>query len=100
MAARKPTPKRILVIDVGGTHVKLRLGAQGPIRRFVSGPGMTPTLMLRRIGTPAGALKFDAVSIGYPGVVLGGIAANPPAAGWVGFDFCYPRTPVRSSMMR
>ena len=90
MAAIKRTPKHILVIDVGGTRVKLRLDAHGTIRKFVSGPGLTPDRMLRRIDMLAGALKFDAVAIGYPGVVLGGrIAAEPHnlGTGWVGFDF-------------
>jgi polyphosphate glucokinase len=90
MAANKRTPKRILVIDVGGTHVKLRLDAHGTIYKFVSGPAMTPALMLVQIRKLIGKLKFDAISIGYPGVVVGGrIAADPHnmGAGWVGFDF-------------
>jgi polyphosphate glucokinase len=90
MTASKRTPKHILVIDVGGTHVKLRLDARGPVRKFVSGPDMTPALMLGQIGPLTRSLKFDAVSIGYPGVVVGGrIAADPHnlGAGWIGFDF-------------
>jgi polyphosphate glucokinase len=90
MAATKRTPKHILVIDVGGTHVKLRLDARGAIGKFVSGPGMTPALMLGQIGRLTGSWKFDAVTIGYPGVVVGGrIAADPHnlGTGWIGFDF-------------
>ncbi len=90
MAATNPTPKHILVLDVGGTHVKLRVDGSGTIRKFVSGPDMTPASMLSQIGELVGSLKFDAVSIGYPGVVVGGrIAAEPVnlGPGWVGFDF-------------
>ena len=90
MVASKRTPKHILVIDVGGTHVKLRLDARGAIRKFVSGPAMTPAVMLGQIRTLTRSLKFDAVSLGYPGVVVGGrIAADPHnlAAGWIGFNF-------------
>jgi predicted NBD/HSP70 family sugar kinase len=90
MVARKRTPKHILVIDVGGTHVKVRLDTRGAIRKFTSGPAMTPAVMLGQVRTLTRKLKFDAVSIGYPGVVVGGrIAADPHnlAAGWIGFDF-------------
>lgn len=90
MVASKRTPKHILVIDVGGTHVKLRLDARGAITKFASGPAMTPAVMLGQIRTLIRSLKFDAVSIGYPGVVVGGrIAADPHnlGPGWVGFDF-------------
>ncbi|HEY2807703.1 MAG TPA: ROK family protein [Steroidobacteraceae bacterium] len=90
MAASKRTPKHILVIDVGGTHVKLRLDARGAIRKFASGPDMSPALMLDQIRSLTHSLKFDAVSIGYPGVVVGGrVAADPHnlGAGWIGFDF-------------
>jgi len=41
MVARK-TPRRVLVIDVGGTHVKLRSDVRGSNEEFVSGPKMTP----------------------------------------------------------
>ena len=83
-------PRRILVLDVGGSHVKLRVGDHGNPRKFVSGPKMTPGAMVknvRKLVTPA---DYDAVSIGYPGVVVRGrIAAEPfnLGAGWVGFDF-------------
>jgi polyphosphate glucokinase len=90
MAANKRTPKHILVIDVGGTHVKVRLDARGPIRKFLSGAATTPQIMLGQIAEVTGSLKFDAVSLGYPGVVVGGrIAADPHnlGAGWIGFDF-------------
>ncbi len=90
MVASKRTPKHILVIDVGGTHVKVRLDARGAIRKFVSGPAMTPAVMLTQVRAITHTLKFDAVSIGYPGVVVGGrIAAEPHnlGAGWIGFDF-------------
>lgn len=90
MAANTRTPKHILVIDVGGTHVKLRIDARGVIRKFVSGPDMTPQSMLGQIVELTGSWKFNVVSIGYPGVVVGGrIAADPHnlGAGWIGFDF-------------
>src|SRR5882762_4291064 len=95
MRASKKTPgnasaRHILVVDVGGMHVKLRIDARGPIHKFVSGPKMSPLGMMRQILKLTRNLSFDAVSIGYPGLVFHGrIAAEPHnlGKGWVGFDF-------------
>ncbi len=84
------TPRRILVIDVGGTHVKFRIGAHGKIHVFVSGPKMGPAYMVRQIRKLTRGTPYDAVSMGYPGPVLRGrIIAEPHNLGgrWVGFDF-------------
>jgi predicted NBD/HSP70 family sugar kinase len=88
--ARRNGALRILVLDVGGSHVKLRVGDHGKPQKFVTGPGMTAAAMvkeLRKLVEPDG---YDAVSIGYPGMVMRGrIAAEPfnLGSGWVGFDF-------------
>ena len=94
MAARKKasvrTPNRILVIDVGGTHVKFRIGLKGAIGRFASGPKMRPARMVREIRQRLGGAHFDAVAMGYPGLVFRGrIVAEPHnlGPGWVGYDF-------------
>ena len=89
-APDKPDARCILVIDIGGSHVKFRLGAHGEIRKFVSGPGMTAAAMVRKVRKLGADLPYEAVSIGYPGLVLRGrIAAEPfnLAPGWVGYDF-------------
>jgi polyphosphate glucokinase len=88
--ARPATPRRILVIDVGGTHVKFRVGASGGIEKFDSGPRMTPAEMTRELREALHGARYDAVAMGYPGVVFHGrIAAEPHnlGKGWVGFDF-------------
>jgi len=85
-----PSARHILVIDIGGAHVKFRIDARGPIRKFVSGPKMSAAGMTRRILELTRQLGFGAVSIGYPGLVFRGrIAAEPHnlGKGWVGFDF-------------
>jgi polyphosphate glucokinase len=90
MTAIPRIPRRILVIDIGGTHVKFRLDARGAEQKFASGPTMTPAQMVRQLQRLAPDLAYDAVSIGYPGVVLRGrITAEPHnlGKGWVGFDF-------------
>jgi polyphosphate glucokinase len=84
------TPQRILVIDVGGTHVKLRIDARGKAWKFPSGPRMGPAYLVRAIRKLTRGTPYDAVSMGYPGPVLRGrIAAEPHNLGgrWVGFDF-------------
>lgn len=89
-AVHVPDPRRILVIDVGGSHVKFRMGPHGEIHRFASGPGMTAAAMAREVRKLAKDLPYEAVSIGYPGLVLRGrIAAEPHnlGAGWVAYDF-------------
>jgi predicted NBD/HSP70 family sugar kinase len=83
-------PRHILVIDVGGTHVKFRIGPRGAVQKFDSGPQMGPAQMVRQIRALLGAAPFDAVSIGYPGLVFRGrIAAEPHnlGKGWMRFDF-------------
>jgi predicted NBD/HSP70 family sugar kinase len=80
----------VLVIDVGGTHVKILATGQTEPRNFPSGPAMTPAAMVAGVKQLAGDWKYEAVSIGYPGVVIRGeIKAEPfnLAPGWVGFDF-------------
>jgi polyphosphate glucokinase len=93
-AARKGrrtlAPRHILVVDVGGTHVKLRVDNRGPVREFASGPKMTPGSMMRKIRKLMRGVRYDVVSIGYPGVVIRGrIVANPHnlGKGWLGYDF-------------
>jgi polyphosphate glucokinase len=90
MPARGKTPQHILVIDVGGTHVKFRIGGRRASEEFVSGPAMTPARMVRQIVKRLGDARYDAVSIGYPGLVVHGkIAAEPHnlGKGWRRFDF-------------
>jgi len=87
---RPPAQKYILVIDVGGTHVKFRIGAHGKAAEFESGPKMTPRRMVSRLHKLLGEQRYDAVSIGYPGLVYHGrIAADPHnlGKGWVGYNF-------------
>src|ERR1051326_6521392 len=81
---------RILVVDVGGSHVKLlATGKRTPIK-IPSGPHLTATAMVRAVRGATKSWKYDAVSVGYPGAVLHGRPAAEPrnlGAGWVGFNF-------------
>ena len=106
LRGRVPTRERlmdVLVIDVGGTHVKILATGQDTPREFPSGPKLTAKAMVARVKRLAAKWKYDAVSIGYPGPVL----RNRPVAephnlgrGWVGFDFeARSVAPSRSSTM-
>jgi polyphosphate glucokinase len=80
----------VLVVDVGGTHVKVLATGQAQPRKFPSGPTMTPKHMVAGVKKLTADWKYDVVSIGYPGPVLRGRpVAEPPnlAAGWIGFHF-------------
>lgn len=90
MAAGKTPPRRVLVVDVGGSHVKFRALPRGELFRFASGPKLAPSRMVQGILDEIGHPSFDVVSIGYPGLVVRGrIIAEPHnlGSGWVGFDF-------------
>jgi polyphosphate glucokinase len=85
-----PTPSKILVIDVGGTHVKvLATGMKLPIK-IVSGASFTVNDMVREVKAALKDRPYDAVSIGYPGPVVHSRPLRDPfnlGAGWVGFNF-------------
>ena len=80
----------VLVVDVGGTHVKILATGQKAHRQFDSGPNLTPGKMVAGVRKLASDWKYDHVSIGYPGPVLNGRPIlEPPnlGKGWVGFNF-------------
>src|SRR5438552_14215799 len=80
----------VLVIDVGGTHVKVLATGQRVHREFDSGPALTPKRMVSKVRKLVGDWTYDVVSIGYPGPVLRGRPVSEPwnlGKGWVGFDF-------------
>jgi len=82
--------QKILVVDVGGSHVKFRIGPRGAIDRFDSGPAMTAEQMADDVTSRVSKSQYDVVSIGYPGLVFQNrITADPHnlGPGWVGFDF-------------
>jgi polyphosphate glucokinase len=81
---------KVLVVDVGGTHVKILATGQSVRREFLSGATLTPKRMVAGVKKLAVDWKYDVVSIGYPGVVLKGRVASEPynlGPGWVGFNF-------------
>ena len=87
---QRKAQRRVLAIDVGGTHVKTRVSGQRETREFESGPTLTPRTVGRARTSADQDLKYDVISIGYPGVVVHGKIVTEPynlGRGWVGFDF-------------
>lgn len=90
MKAASKEANGVLVIDVGGTHVKVLATGQREEREIPSGLAMTASKMVRDVKRVAKDWKYDHVSIGYPGPVLHGRPLHEPynlGSGWVGFDF-------------
>jgi polyphosphate glucokinase len=90
--------KRVLVVDIGGSHVKLMI-SRAQKRKFKSGPKMTPREMVSRMKPLLKDWPFDTVSIGFPSPVRDGRIADEPkhlGRGWVRFNFEKAfRKPVR-----
>jgi polyphosphate glucokinase len=81
---------RVLVVDIGGTNVKILASGQKTPRKSPSGQEMTPKKLVADVKALAGEWKYDVVAIGYPGTVRDGRVAVEPhnlGRGWVGFDF-------------
>ena len=90
MSTKKKAPRRVLVLDIGGSHVKFLVSGHLKAQRFVSGPELTAAEMVKRVRKLVHPAEYDAVSVGYPGLVLRGrIAAEPfnLGRGWLGYDF-------------
>jgi predicted NBD/HSP70 family sugar kinase len=82
--------KKILVIDVGGTNVKIAMGGQKELLKIPSGPTMTAAQMVAAVKKAAADWGYEAVSIGFPGPVKDGQPAKEPVnlgKGWVKFDY-------------
>lgn len=87
---RRQAPRRILAIDIGGSKIKFLASGETEPRRIDSGPQLAPAQMVEEIKRRTRDWRYDAVSIGYCGLVGGsGPVAEPEnlGPGWVGFDF-------------
>jgi predicted NBD/HSP70 family sugar kinase len=92
-------PTKILVIDIGGTKAKILASGQTEPRKASSGKTLTPGKMVEKIKALASDWEYEAVSIGYPGLVgIHGPRSEPGnlGPGWVGFNFALAfERPVR-----
>ena len=81
--------KRILVIDVGGSNVKLMI-SRGSRRKFKSGPQMTPRELVSQLKSLLEDWTYDAISMGFPAPVRNGCIMTEPkhlGSGWTRFNF-------------
>ena len=81
---------KVLIIDIGGTHVKVASSDKRVPIKIVSGPTMAAAQMAQQVLAATEGWKYDCVSIGYPGPVVHDRPLAEPhnlASGWVGFDF-------------
>ena len=86
----KRMKQRILVVDVGGTHVKLLVTGMKESIEILSGPTMTAKAMIRKVKAAFKDRPYEVVSISFPGLVVHGHPLREPynlGRGWVGFDF-------------
>lgn len=81
--------KKILVIDIGGTHVKLMI-SRSEKRKFDSGTRLSPRQLIALVKKTAEGWRYDVISIGFPSPVHKGRITKDPkhlAPGWVGWNF-------------
>jgi polyphosphate glucokinase len=82
--------RKVLVIDVGGTNVKLLATGQKEPKKYASGPSMTAQKMVQIAKRATKDWDYDCVSLGYPGPIINGHPLREPhnlGGGWMGFDF-------------
>lgn len=82
--------RKVLVIDVGGTNIKMLVTGEKEPRKFPSGPAMTAEKMVKLVKAAVKDWKFDCVSIGYPGPIINEHPLREPhnlGGGWMRFDF-------------
>jgi polyphosphate glucokinase len=87
---RSANRRRVLVIDVGGTHVKVLASGRRAAVKIPSGAHMTATEMVDKVLQRTRGWRYDVVSIGYPGPVIHGRPLHDPpnlGDGWVGYNF-------------
>jgi predicted NBD/HSP70 family sugar kinase len=83
-------PSKILAIDIGGTKVKALARGHTKPRKMPSGKSLTPDRMVERVKMLAKGWEYEAISIGYPGLVGPNGPRSEPGnlgPGWVGFDY-------------
>ncbi len=86
----KTKSHKILVVDVGGTHVKMLVSGQSAPRKFDSGPDLTADKMVKLVKTATRDWDYDRITLGFPGPIINGHALREPhnlGDGWIGFNF-------------
>ncbi len=85
-----PASPKVLVVDVGGTNIKMRMKGQKEATKIPSGPTMTSKKAVEIVKTNTKGWDYNCISLGYPGPIINGRPLREPhnlGGGWVGFDF-------------
>ncbi len=83
----KPT---VLMVDIGGSNVKIRVGGSEEMRKFPSGRELRADEMVQEVQKLADTWVYDCVSIGFPGLICDGKPTREPlnlGGGWLDFDY-------------
>jgi len=83
-------PRNVLMVDVGGSNLKLKVSEAGEVRKAPTGPDFTPAEMVEAIRQLAAGWNYDAISLGYPGLIEEGKPVREPlnlGGGWLEFDY-------------
>lgn len=86
----RPEARKVLVVDIGGSHVKILATGESQSRRVESGSDMTARKMVDAVKEMAKGWNYDVVTLGYPGPVTHNKPLLEPVnlgTGWCGFDF-------------
>jgi len=82
--------RRVLAVDVGGSHVKALVAGVDEPRRFSTGKRLSAQKMVEKVSALAESWDYDVVSVGVPAQVRSGRVVHEPVnlgKGWVGFDY-------------
>jgi polyphosphate glucokinase len=88
--SRRCTPPKVLMVDVGGSNVKLMASGQDEVRKVKSGRRMTAVEMVKGVLAATKDWDYDVISLGFPGLIRDGQVTRNPlnlGGGWEGFDF-------------
>ncbi len=88
--SRKTKSRKTLVVDVGGTHVKMLVTGETEARKFISGPELTAGKMVKLVKDATRDWQYDRITLGYPGPIVNGHPLRQPhnlGGGWVNFNF-------------
>jgi polyphosphate glucokinase len=89
-SSTKKTSTQILTVDIGGSNIKILVTGQTEPRKHPSGKNLTPAKMVEIVRKLAKGWRYEAISIGYPGLVGDHGPSSEPGnlgSGWVGFEF-------------
>ncbi len=98
---------KILVVDIGGNNVKLFVTGTDEVRKFPSGPTLTPAEMVAGVRAATRDWTYEAITVGIPAPVVRGRPIAEPVnlgAGWMEFDYeaasVYPMKVVNDAAMQ